>query len=68
VIRFSISFIIAVFLFTNYNFAGTFLAMGQKDSVKIVEVEKVKPVYQTVRISSPANNMGQLWDTIPPIY
>jgi hypothetical protein len=65
VIRFSISFILAVFLLTNYNYAGTLLAMGRKDSVKIVEVEKVKPVYQTVRISSLANNMGQLWDIYP---
>ena len=52
VIRFSIFFILAVFVLTNDNFAVTSNAWGRKDSIKIFKVEKEKPVYQTIRLSS----------------
>ena len=62
-IRFSIYFILTIFFLSNHVFAGTSDASGRKDSVKILLVEKAKPVYQTVRLSSPVPKIdGQLND------
>jgi len=63
VTRFLIYFILTPFFLANNISAVTSDARGHKDSVNTVVLDRAKPVYQTIRLSSPAPKIdGQLND------